>query len=417
MDRPIEKTFWTRKRSAFMGISVVLALLTLFALRADLGTSELRLEADRLTIATVQNGPFQEYVAVNGTAMPLRTVYLETSEGGRVEELFVEEGSDMVRGQEILRLTNTELELDILRREDQLFEQQNQLFNTRQNVEQQERDFQERMADLEYQILKQKRTFERTKLLAQEQLISALEFELQRDELDYLQRQRQLMVEREEENERFRHQQVQQMEQAVARMQKNLDTARGRLRKLTLEAPIDGQLTSLAAEIGQLKVPGDGLGQIDGSEGFRVRARIDQHYLPRVAVGQGGEVEFPDRDYQLEVAKIFAQVTDGRFDVDLEFRGDVPAGIKRGQTVHLRLALGDPTEVIHVDKGAFFQVTGGRWIFVLDESGQEAIRQDIRLGRQNPNQFEVLEGLRPGERVIISSYEALQEYDRIVFDR
>ena len=414
MDRPRPKVFWTRQRKIALLFAVPLATLTVYALFADLGTSKLKIDADKVTVSTVKRGPFHEYIAITGELEPLRTVYLETLEGGRAEEIYLEEGSLVEQGDPILRLSNADLELETMQREDQYVEQVNQLFNVRQQMDQLERDFEKRMAELDYLILKQKRKYQRDVELREAQLISELEYELSRDEYNYLVREKELEMASEDENRRFRDAQIRQLEQSVERRKKNLEIAEGKLEKLIIKAPIAGELTSRDIEVGQSKAPGERLGQIDSTAGFKVRARIDQHYLGRVDTGQIGGFEFSGETYKLQTTKIYSEVMEGKFEVDMIFESDVPRGIKRGQTLHIRLALGGLSEVVHVRNGAFFQKTGGKWAFVLDETGELAVRREIRLGRQNPDFFEVLAGLEPGEHVITSSYDRFEGYDQIV---
>lgn len=414
MDRPLPKVFWTRQRKAGLIFALILLPLTIYTLFADLGTSKLRVDPSKVTISTVARGPFQEFIPITGEVRPVQTVYLETVEGGRVEELYLEEGSMVEQGTAILRLANTDLQLETMRREDQYLEQVNQLFNTRLQTEQQERDFEQRLTELDYQILKQKRVYQRNEALREAALVSDLEYELSRDEYDFLIKQKELELAAEEDNRLFREAQIQQLEQSVDRRRQNLGIAEENLDKLVIRAPIAGQLTSFDIEVGQSAAMGERLGQIDATHGFRVLARIDQHYISRVDVGQTGEFELAGETYPLRVTKVYPDVMEGKFEVDLEFEDAVPKSIKRGQNLHIRLALGDLSEVLYVTNGAFFQKTGGQWAFVLNEDGY-ATKKKIRLGRQNSEAFEVLEGLEPGDRVITSSYEGYEDFDQIVF--
>ncbi|MCP4663818.1 MAG: HlyD family efflux transporter periplasmic adaptor subunit [bacterium] len=414
MDRPLPKVFWTRQRKTGLIFVLILLPLTIYTLFADLGTSKLRVDSNKLTISTVDRGPFQEFIPISGEVRPLRTVYIETVEGGRVEELYLEEGSMVAQGAAILRLTNTDLQLETMRREDQYLEQVNQLFNTRLQTEKQGRDFEKRLTELDYQILKSKRVYQRNDALREADLLSDLEYELSRDEYDFLVKQKELEIVAEEDNRLFREAQIEQLDQSVDRRKQNLRIAEENLDKLVIRAPIAGQLTSFDIEVGESAAMGERLGQIDATHGFRVLARIDQHYISRVDVGQSGEFELSKQKYPLRITKVYPDVMEGKFEVDLEFVDDLPRSIKRGQNLHIRLALGDLSEVIYVTNGAFFQKTGGQWAFVLNEDGY-ATRQDIRLGRQNSEAFEVLEGLEPGERVITSSYDGFEDYDQIVF--
>jgi len=270
------------------------------------------------------------------------------------------------------------------------------------------------LASVDNDLQQQKRTFERYEKLYEDDLISEHEYELAKDQYEYLKKRRKLTVESQQKDLEFRESQVEALEEQVNRMQGNLQIIQGRLDKLTIRAPVSGHLTSLDAEIGQSKSAGQNIGQIDVFEGFKVRAQIDEHYIARVEVSRSGEFEFAGEKYKLKVTKKYPEVTEGRFEVDMEFVDEEPEGITRGQTLHIRLELGDISEALLLPKGGFYQTTGGNWVYVVDKSGEAALKRRIRLGRQNPEVYEVLEGLEPGEKVITSSYESFGDMDRLV---
>lgn len=413
MDRPLETKRWTRRKVVLLSFVLLVCTTGLYSLFAELSTSKLRVDRDRLRTATVERAPFQEFIVVTGNVVPLRVVFLETIEGGRIEEVAVEEGSIVEAGEPLVRLTNTDLHLEVMRREDQLLEQRNQLVNTQQLMEQEESAFERRLAELEFEILKKKRVFERDRSLYEEKLIPALQFELSRDELDFLNESKRRTIERETQETRFREARIRQMFEAVARMERNSELAQEKLDNLVIRSPIEGQLSSLDAEVGQTKAAGEQIGQVDGTDGFKIRAEVDQHFISRIQTGQTAEMTLGDDRFEAEVFRIYPEVTDGRFEIDLRFLGSPPQGIRRGQILHLRLALGDASEELVLPRGPFFQQTGGRWAFVVDRSGGTAVRRSIRLGRQNPDYFEVLDGLEAGDRVIVSSYEHLAEFDEL----
>jgi HlyD family secretion protein len=376
--------------------------------------STLNVKAERLTISTVREGPFQEFIPVMGNVLPIYQFYLSAEEGGTVEEIYIEAGNVVEKGDKILKLANTDLLINSMWREAELFQQVNNLRNTRLEMERYRLQLSQELANIDNDLQQQKRTFERYEKLYTDDLISEHEYELAKDQYEYLKKRRKLTVESQEKDLEFRESQVDALEEQVNRMQGNLQIIQGRLEKLTIRAPVSGHLTSLDAEIGQSKSAGQNIGQIDVFEGFKVRAQIDEHYIARVEVGRSGEFEFAGEKYQLKVTKKYPEVTEGEFEVDMEFVDEDPEGITRGQTLHIRLELGDISEALLLPKGGFYQTTGGNWVYVVDKSGETAEKRRIRLGRQNPEVYEVLEGLEPGEKVITSSYESFGDMDRLV---
>lgn len=414
MDRPVKRRFWTRSRAATAGLGAA-GLLSLALLARGLGTPTLHVERDRLTISTVTFEEFQEFTPVAGRVLPRDVVFLGTVEGGRVEELFAEEGDVLEAGQPILRLANTDLQLEIMRREDLLAEQMNQLVDARLATEQQEYEARHRLAQLEHRILTQRRIHERDAALFAEGLTPEIDFELSQAEQEFLAEQKSILEAQEEHNRRFRQEQLAQVERSVERMRENLAVARQKLEKLTIRSPIAGRLTSLDAEIGDSKAPGERIGQADALDSFKVRAEVDQVYLSRVGLGQPASVELDGAPYELRVEKTYPEVQGGRFAVDMEFT-ESPPGLRRGQTMQIRLKLGEEAEALTIHAGPFYQTTGGQWAYVLDPSGAFATRKAIVLGRRTTDAYEVLDGLEPEDRVVTSSYENLGEYERLVFE-
>ncbi len=414
MDRAIEKKKWTAKRIlTFAGGSLLLLFIIYNFIFGD-SSSKLNVQTERLTISTVTRGPFQEYIPVTGTVLPILTVYLDAVEGGRVEKKFVEAGTFVKKGDKILKLANTNLLLDIMYREAQFYEQRNNLRTTRLQMEQNRLSLKRELLELDFHLDQLAPKYKRSQDLIEKNLISQEEFEKVKSEYEYYLRRKALAMETHKQDSLFRQVQIQQLESSVKRLETNLEIVKRRLASLVIRAPVSGQLTSLMAEIGESKSPGQRLGQIDVLEGFKVRAAIDEHYLARVQTGQPGEFEFAGKTYHLITKKIYPEIRGGRFDVDLEFQGEQPAGIRRGQTLHIRLQLGEPAEALLLPRGGFYQTTGGQWVYVLDPSGRFATKRHISLGRQNPNMYEVLQGLREGERVITSSYENFGDNDVLV---
>lgn len=413
VDRRIEKAKWPPKRIALVAGVASLAGLVVWALVAQGGGRRLNVEADRLTISTVQTGTFQEYVAVTGNALPLRTVYLDAVVGGQVEERFVEEGARVEAGQPLLRLSNDNLTLQTLGNEAQLQEQINGIRNTRLALDQNALNLQQQLTQLEYDRTRLRREYERSRELFERRVIAEREFEQVRDEFEYTERRLALTRQGYRQDSLARAVQIQQMNGQLARLQQNLALVQQTMDNLVVRAPISGQLSALDAEIGASKPAGSRIGQIDDPDGVKVRVAIDEHYIARVARGQRGQVAVGGTDYTLDVTRVYPEVRDGRFEVDMEFVGEAPA-VRRGQSLRIRLELGDSTDALLLSRGGFFSTTGGNWVYVLTDGGSEAVRRPIQLGRQNPQYFEVTDGLAPGDRVITSGYDTFGDADRLV---
>jgi HlyD family secretion protein len=417
MDKKIEKKKWPPKRiikySAITAFIVLVGYLIIFGT----GGSTLNVKTERITISGVEKGPFQEFIPIIGNVLPKYTHYLDASEGGIVEVKYIEAGTRVKKGDKILKLTNTNLLMTLLNNEAQINRASNDLRTTRLQLEQNRLALKQQRSTAEYNLDNFKRVFERNKVLYEQKLISKREYEDSKRDYEHWTERYKLTIESQEKDLKFREVQIKNLEASVNRMQENLEILKLQLENLTIKAPLSGHLTSLNAEIGQSKNRGDRLGQIDDVEGFKVEAGIDEHYINRVAEGKVGNFNLPgksDENHELVVQKIYPEVTDGRFRVDLFFTGKEPAGIKRGMSLHIKLQLSEASEAILLARGGFYQTTGGNWAYVLDKSGDFAVKKNIRLGRQNPQFFEVLEGLNPGERVITSSYENFGDMERLV---
>jgi len=364
--------------------------------------------------STVKLGHFKETITVTGKILPVNIVYLDALEGGRVDKVFMEAGSMVSQGDQILQLTNTTLVMDIMIRETELFQQGNNLRNTRLSMEQFKLQLNQQLSDIENKLQQQRRVYERYKELEKDSLISRHEFELAKDQFDYLVKQKDLTVESQKSELKFRQAQIEALEESLERMQANLDIVRQRQDNLTVVAPVSGQLTSLVASMGESISPGARLGQIDQWDGFKVRAAIDERFIAQVKPKDAGEFDLAGKMYKVDVKKIYPEVRDEKFEVDLEFLGESPPGLKRGQTLRIRLDLVDANESLLLAKGEFVRSSGARWIYVLDGSGKGADRRKIQTGRQNSQVIEVLEGAGEGEEVIVSSYESFKNCDRLV---
>ncbi len=405
MDRVIEKSKWSKKR--ILTITGIVALITLIVLSYYLtsGKSRLNVDTERITIMEIKNGTFQEFITVNGIVLPLTTIYLDAQEGGRVEEKYVEDGAIMKKGQPILRLSNTDLELSLANQETQVFNVITQMQISKNNAEQNSINRQYQVADVDNALVEAERLYKLNKKLYEEKVIGKQEYESSKNLYDYQIRRKKLAEEIIKSDGTSMKLQTTQMSETYQQMKNTLALMRKKVGDLVVRAPVDGQLTSLDAEIGQNKNKGERLGQIDVTNGYKVRVDVDEHYISRIFIGLMGECTLANKNYKLKIKKVYTQVTAGRFQVDMEFENGVPEGIRRGQTLQIRLALSDETQATLLPKGGFYQQTGGNWIFKVSENGKTAYKVDIQLSRQNPDFYEVIQGLKPGDKVITSSYE------------
>jgi HlyD family secretion protein len=414
MDRKIERKKWPPKRIAIWGGSALLIVVVVASFLFGDTRSSLNVEQQKIAIGVVEKSPFQEFIPTTGTVAPIKTVYMDALDGGRVEAIYVEEGSFVKQGDSLLRTANTNVQMELMFREADLYEQMNNLRATRLAMEQNKLTLAQQEAEVVYQLSLQKRNFDRAKVLLTGEMISKEEYTRTEDEFEYWQKRSTLVAESQRQDSIMRELQIEQLEQSVSRMQQNLSLVREKFNNLVLRAPISGQLSSLNAEIGELKPAGVRLGQIDVLDNYKLRASVDEYYISRISPGLAGECEIAGKAYKLTIRKVYPEVRDSRFEIDLEFEGGFPSGIRRGQSIQVRLALGESTTALVIPRGGFYQTTGGNWIYVLDASGDFATRRSIRLGRQNPQMFEVLEGLEPGEQVITSSYDNYGDFDKLV---
>jgi len=414
MDRKIEKKKWPPRKIAAVAGGAVFVLIVLYLFLFQFNESTLNVDTERITVSTVTRGPFLEFIPQQGTVMPIMRYSLETTEGGRVEKRFLEAGAMVKAGDPIVQLVNTNLLLDIMWREADFIQQSNALRQTRLNMEQYRQSLRQAMNQVENELAKQKTTYERYSKLHENQLVSDLEFERIRLDYEYQIRNRDIVAESQKKELEYREEQLLSLEDQLRRMDTNLRTSKQKLDDLVIRAPIAGQLTLLDAEIGVFKAPGSNIGQIDVLDAYSVRALIDEHYITRVEAGLKGEFDLAGKTYGLKVRRVFPAVRDNRFEVDFDFVGEAPPDLRRGQTLHIRLQLGDVAEAVLLARGGFWEATGGNWVYKLDASGKAAFKHPVRLGRYNPEVYEVLEGLEPGDRVVTSSYESFGDMDRLV---
>lgn len=417
MDRVISKSKWGKKR--ILTIAGVLGVGALGFLSYTLlsGKRKLNVDVERITISEVKTGPFREFIPVNGVVLPITTIYLDALEGGRVEEKFVEDGAVMKKDQPILRLSNTDLELSLVNQETSVYNLLTQMQISRNAAQQNTVNRLNQVTDVESQLKEAERIYQLNKTLYTQKVIGAQEFRQSENNYNYLQQKKSLSNQIMQQDSVSNIQQLGQARQSYQGSQNALNVMRKKVGDLIVRAPVDGQLTSLDAEIGQSKNKGERLGQIDVLSGFKVRVDVDEHYLSRIFNGLEGEFTFANKEYKLKITKVYSQISSGRFQVDMEFDGEKPSGIRRGQSLQIRLTLSAETQAILVAKGGFYQQTGGNWIFKLSESGNTAYKVDIQLGRPNPDYFEVLRGLKPGDKVITSSYENYTNMQELVLKK
>ncbi len=416
-DRKIEKKRFTPKNVMMGGGGVILLVIIIFAFMSASGGKRYNVDRSRLTIATVEWAPFTESIAVTGNVMPRRTVFLDAVEGGRVEEIHVLEGQDVVKGQPLLRLSNNTLELSLLNADALRIEQINRLQDTRFRMQQDALTRRQQLSEMDYQLLRLKRILERNQSLHEKQLISQQEYDTIKDEYDYWFENKKLTAAAYKTDSLRMSNDLARMELTVQRMNDNFGVLERILDNLVVKAPVTGQLTSLNVELGELRPAGSRLGQVDEMTGYKIRASVDEFYIARVNRSQTARTQpIAGETYRLVVRRVYPEVQNGRFEIDLDFEGDVPEGIRRGQTVRFQLEMSDPSEALLIPKGGFFQSTGGNWAFVETSSGDRALRRDIRLGRQNPRNYEILDGLEEGDRVVTSSYDSFGDVEQLVFE-
>ena len=414
MDVPIpKKQFSTKKIALVTGITVLVIFIAYVSIQTS-GGSKLNVVKERISIGTVTKGVFQENIPVSGTVLPISTIYLDALEGGRVEEKFVEDGAVLKQGEPILRLSNTDLELSLVNQETSVYNLLTQMQISQNAARQNTINRQNRYTDVENSLVEAKRIFDLNQGLYDKGVIARQVFESSKNDYNYQTERMKLAIQVLAEDSISAKLEVSQAKNSYARTEKVLELVRKKVGDLVVRTPIGGQLTSLDAEIGQSITKGTRLGQVDVLSGFKVRVGIDEHYISRIYNGQTGTFELGNKSYTLIIKKVFTQVANGRFQVDMKFEGDVPEGIRRGQNLQIRVALSAEKEALLVAKGGFFQKTGGNWVFKVSENGDSAYKVDILLGSQNTEYYEVLSGLQPGDRVITSSYDNYGDVEELV---
>lgn len=417
MDKVIEKkkgiaVAFTRKALPYwLGLALVVFVAWLL-LRDDAST--LRVNRDTLSIGNVVQGEFNDYIRVTGQVQPMTTIQISPLEGGVVQEIVTEEGSRVKEGDVILILSNESLDLQILNSEAELAEKENILRNTMISMEQQKLTVEQEKLQLSVEVRRAKRAYDSKKELYEERLIAKEEW-LQAEE-DYLLAQDKLNLvnNRARQDSLYRSVEISQMNESLKNMRLNMQMIRKRKENLTVRAAIDGELGLLDVVLGQSIAAGTKVGQINNLDNYKIEAMVDEHYIDRVNAGLEAQFERQDEMYSTVIRKVYPEVRDGKFKTDFKFSGEQPANIRTGQTYYLNLQLGQPEEAILIPRGTFYSATGGKWIYVLSPEGDKAVRRPIRIGRQNPQYYEVLEGLEPGERVIVSGYDNFGDNEVLV---
>lgn len=418
MDKVIEKkkgiarVFTVKALPYWFGV-VVIGLIGYLLVRGN--SSSLRVNRDTLTIATVVEGEFNDYIRLNGQVQPMTTIQISPLEGGVVQEIIVEEGAHVRAGERLLVLSNDNLDLQILNSEAELAEKENILRNTLISMEQQKLSLRQEQLQLHTEVGRMKRDFEAKQKLYEEKLISREEYLRAEEDYSLVSNRLQLVNERAQQDSLYRSVEIEQMQESLRNMRLNMQMIRRRKENLTIKAPIDGELGLLDVVLGQSVSQGVKIGQINSLGSYKIEAQIDEHYIDRVVAGLEATFERQDEAYSAVIRKVYPEVRNGKFKADLKFVGEQPANIRSGQTYYLNLQLGQPEQAVLVPRGAFFQTTGGRWIYVVDADGEGATRREIRISRQNPQYYEVLEGLSVGEKVIVSGYEKFGDNERLKF--
>ena len=418
MDKTIEKVkgwrvAFTKKALPYWFGALLLAFITYLIARPNNKT--LRVDKDAVVVSTAQKGEFNDYIRISGRVQPMTTIQLSPQEGGIVEKILIEEGSKVSAGDPILVLSNDNLDLQILNSEAELAEKENILRNTQIQMEQQKLDIRQNELEYSIQVDRMRRAYEQQKALYNDKLIAREDYLKAQEDYRLAQQKHDLIRQRSKQDSLYRGTQIDRMEESLENMVLNMQMIRRRKENLIVKAPIDGELGLLDVVLGQSIASGTKIGQINSVGNYKVEAQIDEHYIDRVIAGLEATFERQGDTFSTVIRKVYPEVRDGKFKADFKFAGEQPDNIRAGQTYYLNLQLGQPEEAIIIPRGTFYQKTGGKWIYVMSKDGSKAVKREIRIGRQNPQYYEVLEGLEPGEKVITSGYETYGDSDVLVF--
>ncbi len=420
MDIKLEKkkgwrAIFQKKNLVWVGVAALVLFIGWLVFRDN--SSTLRVDAQLLNVATVEQGEFHDYVRLTGSVQPMTTVQLSPLESGVVERIVAEEGTQVKRGDVILEMSNNSLSMQILQSEADLAEKQNILRNTMISMEQERLALRQEKLQLDLEVSRLKRTFEQNQSLYNDKLLAREDYLRSKEDYELAVGRRNLVLERQRQDSLYRSSQVTQMEESLLSMQRNMELIRQRVDNLKVKAPIDGEVGMLDAVLGQSLQQGANIGQVNDLTTYKVQAQIDEHYIDRITTGLVASFERQDTRYEMQLRKVYPEVRNGQFKADFRFVGDAPENIRSGQTYYLNLQLGEAAEAVLIPRGSFYQATGGRWIYVVDASGKKAYRREIRIGRQNPQYYEVIEGLQPDEKVITSSYDNFGENEVLILNK
>ena len=420
MDIKLEKkkgwrAIFQKKNLVWVGVAALVLFIGWLVFRDN--SSTLRVDAQLLNVATVEQGEFNDYVRLTGSVQPMTTVQLSPLESGVVERIVAEEGTSVKRGDVILEMSNNSLSMQILQSEADLAEKQNILRNTMISMEQERLALRQEKLQLDLEVSRLKRTFEQNQNLYNDKLLAREDYLRSKEDYELAVGRRNLVLERQRQDSLYRTSQVEQMEESLRSMQRNMELIRQRVDNLKVKAPIDGEVGMLDAVLGQSLQQGANIGQVNDLTTYKVQAQIDEHYIDRITTGLVASFERQDTRYEMQLRKVYPEVRNGQFKADFRFVGDAPENIRSGQTYYLNLQLGEAAEAILIPRGSFYQATGGKWIYVLDATGEKAFRREIRIGRQNPQYYEVVEGLQVGEKVITSSYDNFGENEVLILNK
>ena len=418
MDRILEKkTGWRvafTKKALPWWLGALLAVFIIYLI-ARPNAKTLRVDKDTLTVSTATRGEFNDYIRVSGRVQPMTTIQLSPQEGGMVQAILIEEGSTVKAGDPILVLSNDNLDLQILNSEAELAEKENILRNTQIQMEQQKLDVRQNVLEYGTQVERMQRAYEQQKALYEDKLIAREDYIKAKEDYDLAVKKYELIQERSRQDSLYRGTQIDRMEESLENMLINMSMIRRRKDNLIVKAPIDGELGLLDVVLGQTISGGAKIGQINSVGVYKVEAQIDEHYIDRVVAGLEATFERQGETFSTVIRKVYPEVRDGKFKADFKFDGEQPDNIRAGQTYYLNLQLGQPEDAVIIPRGTFYQKTGGKWIYVVNKDGNKAVKREIRIGRQNPQYYEVLEGLEPGEKVITSGYDTYGDSDVLVF--
>jgi HlyD family secretion protein len=415
MDKQIKKKTFTPQRILMAVGGIAFLAFSIYSLRLSGSQSSLNVNKDKITISEVSKGVFDEFIVVTGVVQPLKTYQLDAIEGGYVVQKYLDGGASVKKGDQILRLENQRLAMEFVNRETDMYDLINNLENTRLRLRQDKFTLKRTLSEVNFQIQQAKDDFDRNTVLFKDKIIGEQEFTKSRITYERLKKQQEIEVENQQFQEENSVMQIKQLEGTLERTKLNLKMMKDNLDNLIVKAPVAGLISRVDVEVGQSIAAGQNIGQIDDLDGFKMRVEVDEHYISRIFPDLEGSFEFNGTSIKLAVNKVFPEVKNGRFEVDMEFKSKIPEGIRRGQSVPVRLQLGKPAEAILLATGGFFSDTGGNWVYILDETGNKAAKRNITLGRKNPQFYEVLDGLKAGEKVITSSYENFGDKDVLVF--